>query len=125
MTKRQRFFFEKESVFMDKMNYTAFNIIYDNWFKIMNWQKLLIQREIAGKCFAMECLLGRENTLVIRTRQTIYYIINDRHKLKFAKATDVKVIKQHGKIFPNENVLQVEKIIFNIRVVEFQAKMVI
>lgn len=28
---------KKECVFMDKMNYTAFNIVYDNWFEAKDW----------------------------------------------------------------------------------------
>ena len=49
---------EIECVEMDKMNCTAPNIIYKNWFKRTDWQRLPKPRNISMKFFHPEYLMG-------------------------------------------------------------------
>ena len=110
MKLRQMILKEKNQIlFINKMIYTAFNIVYDNWFEANNLQKLPIQRKILRQDFSMECLLGVENTLRIRSRQAMYYTIKTKLNLKFIKASNIADMKQHSEIFLKENFMQMKE----------------
>lgn len=47
---------------MDILDFTAFNFVYDNWFKENDFQRFLIRREIIRQRFNIECLLGVDHS---------------------------------------------------------------
>ena len=77
----------------------------------MDWQRLPKPRNISMKFFHPEYLMGWENRLKARTTRSFYYVIKARLNLNFATGTNIYTVKEHGKIFSLNNVVQMKKTI--------------